>query len=303
MFLAIGVAAVFAVILAMSLPQTESEHYTVYLQELHDAYLVGEPYWFTYTFMGYGSPCADHTVYYPNHKGDTTQRGISMDCNTDYKPENFVEEYPISNEDVKPFAIDVLGTYNVIVEFDIYDLLTKETVSDEKRFHVVEKICDDTDAGIAAQCISDSFDSCTSAYLQHFFTTVEGDPIFVDVIVESWNDCNLRVYMDTTHDTYGGQSSGILNSVCQEIETADQYWHIHDCDNFDLPPIVYDQQRNIREKTCEAFDGRWNPEFATCFDYSNDYDCIGKRGELVSVANPTASDLEFSSNHACKFKK
>jgi hypothetical protein len=208
----------------------ETEHYDIKISGLKDVYLVGEPYSFSYTISGYGYSCGDREVTYPDENGDTVRNIMHADCNTGQPKTNFVIDS--KNESENPsISIKNPGRYNVAVIFD--EFTNFEPTQSGKEFHVVEKICDDSDK---VQCFSDSFDTCTSAYIKTSFSTVEGDPIYVIGVVESWYDCKLRVYLDTTQDRYGGHSTGILRSICDDVIVKEDYWTITGCNNFDVPP-------------------------------------------------------------------
>ena len=230
-------SVIFAMFMSLSL---EEEHYDITISGLKEVYLIGEPYLFTYAISGYGYPCGDRQITYPDKNGNTLRNYIDMDCNTGESKTKFVinstKESPTT-----PTGIKNPGRYNVSVMFDKSPPGHIEPTQSGKEFHVVERICSDSDK---VQCFSDSFDSCTSAYVKTDFSTVEGDPIYVIGVVESWYDCTLRVYLDTTQDRFGGNSTRILRSVCEDVVVAEDYWTITGCNNFDVPPkMVYGKQK------------------------------------------------------------
>ena len=232
-------SVVFAIFFS---PSLGDEHYDITISGLKDVYLINEPYFFSYTISGYGYSCADSEITYPDDNGNTVRNFIDADCNAGEPKTKFI----ISSTDpnMKSIGIKNPGRYNVNVLFDKSPPAHIEPTQSGKEFHVVEKICDDDNDKEKIQCFSDSFESCTSAYIKTNFSTVEGDPIYVIGVIESWYDCTLRVYLDTTQDRYGGHSTGILRSVCEDVVVAEDHWTITGCNNFDLPPkMAYGKQK------------------------------------------------------------
>jgi hypothetical protein len=179
-----------------------------------------------------------------------------------------------------------------------------EPTQSGKEFHVVEKICNDKNPKYRAQCFADAFDSCTSSFAEFAFPTGEGDGILVTGIVESWNDCILRVYTDHTQDRYKGDSSG-TRSICDSMMINDESIIFENCNNEEIPPLRFDQQYYLYKEKCEIFSGWWNFEYNTCVDFSDDYDCETMGGKLEGRAY-TGEQPDYSKksdSFVCEFRK
>lgn len=214
----------------------EKEHYEIKITGMKDVYLAGEQYDFSYIISGYGYSCGSKYVTFPDQNGEIMTIGSGSSCIAGVPMKEFVidskKEYDTTSVHGK---IQNLGRYNVTVTFDRPSQYNPTTAA--KEFHVVERICDDPKTKV--QCFNDSSESCTSAYIKINFPTGEGDPIHVTGVVESWNGCTLQMYLDTTQDRYGGHSTGILRSVCDDVIIKEDYWTITGCNNFDLPKMEY----------------------------------------------------------------
>lgn len=280
---------------------SKKEHYEIKITGLKDVYLVGEPYSLSYTISGYGYACANREITYPNENGDTVRNNIDVDCNTGVPRTEFVIDSKDESH-TKSIAIKNSGRYNVSVMFEKSTGIEPTQAFDG--FHVVEKICDDSNPKDRAQCFADAFGSCTSSFAEFVFPTGEGDGIIVTGIVESWNDCNLRVYTDRTQDRYKRDSSG-TRSICDGIMIDDESISFENCNNEEIPPLRFDQQYYLYKERCEIFGGWWNFEYDTCFDFSDEYDCQDMGGKLVSrgytYEQPDYS--KKSDSFACEFGK
>lgn len=213
----------------------EKEHYEIDITGLKDVYLVGEPYSFSYTISGYGYSCADREVTYSDENGNTVRNNVDVNCNAGAPKTKFILDSK-DESNVKSIGIKNPGRYNVNILFDKSPSTNFEPTQSGKEFNVVEKICNDSNPKDKVRCFSDSFDSCTSSYIKTDFSIGEGDSIYVIGIVESWYDCKLRVYLDTTQDRFRGHSTGVLRSICEDVIVKDDYWTITNCNNFDVPP-------------------------------------------------------------------
>jgi hypothetical protein len=232
---------IFAIVIQSNSYFFPKEHYEIEITGMKDVYLVGEPYSFGYIISGYGNSCGNQETYFPDENGDTAFISIDVSCIAN-NPIQYFEFHSrtLTGSEFEQSGIKNPGMYGVSVMYE--HGAGFEPTQGGQGFHVVEKICDDIDAKTEAQCFVESFESCKSSYIQQRFYTVEGDPIIVTGIVERWNDCKLRVYMDTTHDMYGGHSTGILRSICEEITVSEKSWQIENCSNFDLPSLLYNLQ-------------------------------------------------------------
>jgi len=279
------------------------EYYEIEITGMKDVYLVGERYDFSYIISGYGNSCGSKTVSFPDQNGDTTQIISSASCVAGTPMKEFVfdiqKEYGTTYGHV---GIKNPRTYTVGVEFERSSNF--EPTQSGHSFHVVEKICDAQNSKDRAQCFADTFDSCTSAFIELIFPTGEGDGIFVTGVVESWNDCNLRVYTDYTQDRYKGDSDG-TRSICEGIMINDGSISFENCNNEDIPPLRFDQQFYIHKERCEIYGGWWDFEINTCLDFSDDYDCEDIGGELVNRAytDEQPDYSKKSDSFACKFRK
>lgn len=300
----LGIIISGSVIFAISfeLP-SKKEHYETKITGIKDVYLVGERYDFSYILSGYGDSCGSKKVNFPDQNGDTVQIISSSSCiaNTPMKEFTFdiQKEYGTTYGHV---GIKNPGTYGIGVEFA--RSTTFEPTQGGHTFHVVEKICNDKNPKDRAQCFADSFDSCTPSFAEFAFPTGEGDGILVTGIVESWNDCSLRVYTDHTQDRYKGDSSG-TRSICDDMMINDESISFENCSNVEIPPLRFDQQYYLYKERCEIFGGWWNFEFNTCFDFSDEYDCQDMGGKLVSRGY-TGEQPDYSKksdSFACEFRK
>lgn len=281
----------------------QKEHYDIEIFGLKDVYLVGEQYSFYYIISGYGYSCADREVVYPDQNGNTMQNGIDVNCNTSQPKTKFVIDSRDESE-MKPIAIKNPGRYAVGITFDNSPPTHVEPTQKGDGFHVVEKICNDQRPQNKIQCFADAFDSCTSAFVELAYPTGEGDGILVTGVVESWYDCSLRVYTDHTQDRYRGDYHG-SRSICEGLSITEESLIFENCNNADIPPLRFDKQYYLHKEKCEMNDGWWNFEYATCIDFSDEYDCIDMGGELVNRAY-TGEQPDYtkkSDSFVCDFVK
>lgn len=235
-----------SIIFAIMIPHSNffpKERYEIKITGMKDAYLIGEPYSFGYVISGYGNSCGNQEIFLPDENGNTMFISVDVLCAANNPMQDF-HSTPTGSEIERP-GIKNPGTYGVNIVYE--HGAGFEPTQGGHGFHVVERICDDTNAKTEAQCFVESFESCKSSHIQQRFYSVEGDPIIVTGIVESWNDCKLRFYMDTTHDRHGGHSAGILRSICKEIIVGEESWQIENCSNFDLPTLLYNLQDDERK--------------------------------------------------------
>jgi hypothetical protein len=281
---------------------SKPENYEIQITGMKDVYLVGEPYSFSYVISGYGYSCGEKKVYFPDQNGDTMTEISSSSCIANTPMSDFV--FDIQKKMGTTYGhtgIKNPGNYIVAVEFERGGM---EPTQGGHGFHVVEKICDEQDPKDKAQCFVNAFDSCTPAFVELAYPTAEGDGIFVTGVVESWYDCNLRVYTDHTQDRYKGHSDG-TRSICDGIVLDDESIIFENCNNEDIPPLRFDQQFYLHKEKCEIYGGWWDFEFNTCLDFSDDYDCENMGGELVERAY-TGEQPDYSKNShsfVCKFRK
>ncbi len=281
----------------------KEEHYEIEITGMKDVYLVGEQYDFSYIISGYGHLCGSKTVTFPDQIGNTMKIISSSSCVAGIPMKEFV--FDIQKDQGTTYGHVKLknpGLYVVAVEFERSD--NSEPTQSGHNFHVVEKICDSQNFKERAQCFADSFDSCTSAFVELVFPTGEGDGIFVNGVVESWNDCSLRVYTDHTQDTYKSHSDG-TRSICDGIMINDESISFENCNNADIPPLRCDKQFYLYKERCEIFRGYWDFEYNTCIDFSDDYDCEDMGGTLVNRAY-TGEQPDYSKksdSFVCEFRK
>ncbi|MBM2820062.1 MAG: hypothetical protein HW410_1744 [Nitrosarchaeum sp.] len=292
---------IFAIII-QSNSYFPKEHYEIKITGMKDVYLIGERYDFSYILSGYGHSCGSEKITFPDQNGYTVEIISSLDCIAGISMKEFVsdiqKEYGTTYGHVR---VKNPGYYGIVVEFESNNY--KQTQGGHG-FHVVEKICNDKNSKDKAQCFADAFDSCTSAFVDLAYPTGEGDGIFVTGIVESWNDCNLRVYTDHTQDRYKANSSG-TRSICDGVMINDESITFENCNNEEIPPLFFDQQYYLHKERCEIYGGWWDFEFNTCFDFTDDYDCKSMGGELVSKAY-TGEQPDYSKksdSFVCKFRK
>ena len=279
----------------------QKEHYDIEITGLKDVYLVGEPYSFSYTISGYGYSCGDREIKYPDENGNTVETAVDVDCNTDAPKTKFIIDSK-DESNMENISIKNPGRYAVSVLFSKSTNIEPTQKGDG--FHVVEKICNDSNPKDKAQCFADAFDSCTSAFVELVTPTGEGDGILITGVVESWYECSLRVYTDHTQDRYKGHSDG-TRSICDGIIINDESIIFENCNNADIPPIRFDKQYYLHKEKCEIYGGWWNFEYNTCFDFSDEYDCEDMGGKLVSQAY-TGEQPDYSKkshSFVCEFRK
>ena len=279
----------------------EKEHYDIEIAGLKDAYLVGEPYLFSYAISGYGYPCTNLEIAYPDENGNTFWTGADADCNTGASKTKFVIDSK-DNFNLENINIKNPGTYVVGVTFGSSTGFEPTQASDG--FFVVERICDESKPKDRAQCFADAFDSCTSAFVEMAFPTGEGDGILITGVVESWYECTLRVHTDHTQDRHKGHSDG-TRSICDGLSINEESIIFENCSNEDIPPLRFDQQYYLHKEKCEIHGGYWNFDFATCFDFSDEYDCKEMGGKHVDrgyTSNPPDYSKK-SDGFACEFVK
>ena len=294
-----------SVIFAISIQSSSyfsKEHYEIKITGLKDVYLVGEQYDFSYILSGYGNSCGSKKVTFPDQNGDTVQIISSSSCIANTTMKEFVSDIQKNGTTYGHVGVKNPGTYVIGVEFE--GSATFEPTQGGHTFHVVEKICNDKNPKDRAQCFADAFDSCTSSFAEFAYPTGEGDGILVTGIVESWNDCNLRVYADHTQDRYKSNSSG-TRSICDGMMINDESISFENCNNEEIPPLRFDQQYYLYKERCEIFGGWWNFEYDTCFDFSDDYDCETMGGKLVKRAytDEQPNYYKISDSFVCEFRK
>ena len=278
------------------------EHYEIKVTGMKDAYLIGERYDFSYILSGYGDSCGETKITFPDQNGDTIGIISGSSCIAGVPMKEFVsdiqKEYGTTYGHV---GIKNPRYYGIVIEFESINF---EQTQGGHGFYVVEKICNDKNPKDKAQCFADAFDSCTSAFVEFATPTAEGDGILITGVVESWNDCSLRVYTDHTQDRYKGNSDG-TRSICEGITINDESIVFENCNNEDIPPLRFDQQYYLYKEKCEIHDGYWNFEYSTCFDFSDEYDCKDMGGKLVSRGY-TSEQPDYSKksdSFACEFRK
>lgn len=292
-----------SIIFALTFELSSTEHYEIEITGLKDVYLVGEPYSFSYTITGYGYPCATRKITYPDENGDTEIVSMYVQCVANVPKEKFEIKHPEGAKILGNTGIKNPGNYGVSVSFEKSTSIEPNTTSG-KEFHVVEKICNDQNPKDKAQCFTDAFNSCTSAYIELVLPTGEGDGIFVTGVVESWNDCKLRVYTDHSQDRYKGDTYEI-RSICDLIILDGESITFQNCNNEDIPPLRFDKQYYLHKEKCEIYGGYWNFESNTCIDFSDDYDCETMGGELVDRAYEGEEPDYSKKSHSfvCEFIK
>jgi hypothetical protein len=69
------------------------------------------------------------------------------------------------------------------------------------------------------------------------FATENNGTIFLNAIVESWNNCQLVVYTENSlgeHTTFHG-----IRSVCSNVIINENSLNFENCNNADYPPIIF----------------------------------------------------------------
>lgn len=278
------------------------EHYEIEIAGMKDVYLVGQRYDFSYIISGYGNTCGGTKVLFPDKNGDTKGIAYHVDCVAGTPKRDFV--WDVQKEQGKTFGhVSIIkpGRYTVGVEFERSDNF--EPTQSGHTFHVVEKICDQINPESKALCLEDAFNSCTSSYAEFANPTVEGDGIIITSIVESWNDCKLRVYADHSRDRY--KSVEQTRSVCSDVSIGREAVIFDGCNNEAIPPLQFDKQYYLHKERCEDHGGYWNFEFASCLDFSDDYDCEEMGGKLEDRAY-TGEQPDYSKKSdrfVCMFRK
>ncbi|MCV0372340.1 MAG: DUF4362 domain-containing protein [Nitrosarchaeum sp.] len=235
----------------------QKEHYDIEITGMKDVYLLGEQYDFSYVISGYGHECGSKKVTFPDSNGDTTGIYSSSSCVANAPMKNFV--FDIQKEQGTTFGhvtLNKAGHYIVAVEFEQNSNF--EPTQKGHDFFVVEKICNDiSDAEEQAKCLVDSLDSCESAYLAQRFPDNSGGTVSVVAVVESWNDCRLRVYTENSlgeHTPYNG-----IRSICNIAKVDGHSLLFEECNNAEYPPISLTSQNS---KHCNNSVGQ--PDFE-CF--------------------------------------
>lgn len=211
------------------------EHYQIKIAGMKDVYLVGEQYDFSYIISGYGHQCGSKKVIFPDENGDTVIVNTSASCVANEPMKNFV--FDIQKEEGTTFGhikINRPGNYGIAVEFERGGF---EPTLGGHNFIVAENICDDADVRKQAQCFSDSYGSCQSAYMTQRFQEESGGIVSVKAVVESWNDCRLVVYTENSlgeHTPFNG-----IRSTCENLHVTDYSISLDECDNAKYPPILF----------------------------------------------------------------
>jgi len=231
----LGIIISSSVIFAMLFESPfEKERYDIKISGLKEAYLVGEPYSFSYTIFGYGYACANREVTYPDENGNTVRNGVDVDCNAGAPKINFVIDSK-DKSNMTPIGIKNPGTYYISAMF--WQSTGIEPTQAFDGFHVVEKICDDSDPKDRSQCFAESYESCESVYMTQQFTTKNGGTVYLEAVVESWYDCTLRVYTENSlgeHTPFNG-----IRSICKDVTINENSLNFENCNNADYPPITF----------------------------------------------------------------
>jgi len=243
-FVIVGVVISVAIVIGISLTVLldgsgvapfKKEHYNIQITGMKDVYHVGERYDFSYIISGYGYECGSKKVTFPDENGDTTGIYSSASCAANYPMKDFV--FDVQKEYGTTFGhvtLNKAGHYIAAVEFS--QSSNFEPTQDGHDFFVVERICNDiSDAEEQAQCLTDSLDSCTSAYLAQKFPEKSGGIVSVVASVESWNKCRLVVYTENSlgEDTpYNG-----IRSICNAAKVDGHHLLFEECNNAEYPPI------------------------------------------------------------------
>lgn len=213
----------------------KNKHYEIKITGMKDVYLVGEPYSFSYVLSGYGNPCGQKKIIFPDQNGDTMGVISSSSC-IDSPMTEFV--YDAEKEMGIKYGntgIKNPGTYNIGVEFERGIM---EPTQGGYTFHVVEQICNENNTKANAQCFVESYNSCKSAYTTQQFPVENDGIVSLVAIVESWNDCQLRVYTENSlgeHTEFNG-----IRSTCQNVSVKENSLNFEDCNNADYPAILLD---------------------------------------------------------------
>lgn len=299
---------VSATIFALSI-KIQKEHYEIKVLGLKDVYTVGEPFTFGYTISGYGYSCGDKEVHIPDDDGDSKIMYVRENCDANLPKKDFeysgrsstgstIFEHPGINRPVRQH-ISVT-----------YEHGTMGPTIGGKSFHVVEKICDYPDIRHEAECLSDSFDSCTSAYLQQVNTLGEGHIQLVTAVVESWYECNLRVYTEFLEINETNLTRDIHDynlqkrSICDGITIQEGSWVIYGCNNEENDIRIKFSEKRETEQFCQMYNGSWNEDLAACFDYAKEFDCQKFGGVLVKPPyGAQETELIKQTDYVCKFRK
>jgi len=232
-------------------PSFEKEYYEINVIGLKDTYLVGEPYSFSYTISGYGYSCGDREVTYPDENGNTIRNAVDVDCNTGQPKIDFVIDSKNESE-MSSISIKNPGIYNIGITYYRSPPTHIEPTQYFTAFHVVEKICNDSDPKDRAQCFVESYKSCQSSYMTQQFTTENGGIVNLKAVVESWHDCTLRVYTENSlgeHTLFNG-----IRSICENITVDENSLNFENCNNADYPPIMFTLQNSeLDSKTLECY--------------------------------------------------
>jgi hypothetical protein len=117
-----------------STTQFSKEHYTITITGLKDAYLVGEPYSFSYVLSGFGTSCGSKVITFPINKTHNAFEGSSASCLRTF-PTNFVLDIKeIYGTTYGHIALQETGNYTVRIQFEKGD--DGPTVA-EKTFAVI----------------------------------------------------------------------------------------------------------------------------------------------------------------------
>ena len=211
----------------------KNKHYEIKITGMKDVYLVGEPYSFSYVLSGYGNPCGQKKIIFPDQNGDTMGVVSSSSC-IDSPMTEFV--YDAEKETGTKYGntgIKKPGIYNIGVEFERGIM---EPTQGGHTFHVVETICNENNAKTNAQCFAESYNSCKSAYITQQFPADDGGMVSLVAVIESWNDCQLRVYTENSlgaHTLFHG-----VRSICEKISIGEDSLNFENCNNANYPSIL-----------------------------------------------------------------
>lgn len=168
------------------------------------------------------------------------------------------------------------------------------------------------------ECFRDAFSNCYNAIVNPEIYTNEGDTIYTTMKITP--NCTIQGTIDTSTDRFGVPK--VITTECLSVGRGWDEWTIGSCDAENRPEMQFNFEKNIEseqykthpglgllnqneQKTCETFSGIWNKDFATCFDFSDDYNCEDMGGKLEGRAY-TGEQPDYSKksdSFACEFVK
>ena len=120
------------------------------------------------------------------------------------------------------------------------------------------------------ECFRDAFSSCHAATVNPEIYTIEGDPIYTVLKINS--DCLVEGTADTSTDRFAHPE--IINTKCDAIGRNQYMWTVENCDAENLPEMQFNFMMQLYPKIseCKENGDTWIDESMECIKYAPNTD-------------------------------